>query len=178
MPLWVEVILEIIKITVPALIVFLTVYTLFKSYTDQQLRLRSMELKKEDRSVVLPLKLQACERLSLFCDRISLRNLLFRVRDDSMTADTLKTAMMVAIQQEYEHNISQQIYVSGNLWKIVTFAKNDTINVIHHVRKTVDENAGGYSLQQAIFAYLEEVGETSTDKARLAIATEVNSYMD
>ncbi len=177
MPVWLEVLLEIIKISVPALIVFATVYYLFKTYNENSQRIRMMELKKENRNLAFPLKMQAYERLALFCERISLSNLMFRIRNEAMTAGGFRLALMVAIQQEYEHNISQQVYVSEDLWKIVNFAKNDTINVINLVSKTVDENASSLDLSRAIFTYLDEVKITPLDKARSAISHEASTYL-
>lgn len=172
-----EVILEIIKVTVPALIVFATVYFLFKTYTENLLRQQAMETKQDNKGMSFPLRMQAYERLALFCERISLGNIILRVRDEKMTAADLKVALMVAIQQEYEHNISQQVYVSENLWKIINFAKNDTINVINIVSQSVNADASSLEMSHAIFKYLNEVKETSLDTARSAISQEASTFL-
>lgn len=172
-----EVFLEIVKVTVPALVVFATVFYLFKTYTENQQQQRMIELKQGNRNLAFPLKMQAYERLALFCERISLSNLMLRVRDEKMNAADLKVALMVAIQQEYEHNISQQVYVSENLWKIISFAKNDTINVINLVSKTIDNDASSLDMSHAIFRYLDEARQTSLDTARSAISQEASTFL-
>ncbi len=172
-----EVFLEIIKVTLPALIVFLTVFYMFKTYMENEQRKNAIQMRKENKSMSFPFKMQAYERLALFCERISLSNLMLRIRDEKMSAADLKLAMMVAIQQEYEHNISQQVYVSEDLWKIIMFAKNDTINIINLVSKTVDENASSLELSKSIFNYLNEVKNTSLDTARSAISQEASTFL-
>ncbi|MFK7806314.1 MAG: hypothetical protein AB8F74_00805 [Saprospiraceae bacterium] len=133
MPVWLSVILEIIKVTVPALIVFLTVYYLHKQYLDGQLRLQSMNIRKSQQNETLPVRLQAYERIALYCERISIPSLILRVRHEDMTASDLRLALLISIQKEFEHNITQQVYVSENLWKIVQFARDDTMSVINQV---------------------------------------------
>jgi hypothetical protein len=172
-----EVFLEIVKVTVPALIVFATVYFLFKTYTENLLRQQAMATKQDNKGMGFPLRMQAYERLALFCERISLHNLMLRVRNESMSAADLKVALMVSIQQEYEHNISQQVYVSENLWKIISFAKNDTINVINLVSRTIEVNASSLEMSHAIFKYLNEAKQTSLDTARSAISQEASAYL-
>ena len=124
-----------------------------------------------------PFKMQAYERLALFCERISLGNLMLRVRNEKMSAADFRLAMMVAIQQEYEHNISQQVYVSEELWKIIMFAKNDTINIIDLVSKTIPIDGNSLDLSRAVFNYLNEVKNTSLDKARSAISQEASTFL-
>lgn len=128
-----EILLEILKLTIPGLVVFATVYVLLKQMT-HQLRLTSRaELKKETQKTTIHLRLQAYERLSLYCERISIPNLIFRLKTPTMTANSLNWAMKQAIQQEFEHNITQQIYVSDTLWQILKLAKENIIQSIDQV---------------------------------------------
>ncbi len=172
-----EIFLEIIKVTVPALIVFLTVYYMFKTFMENEQRKHAIQLRNDNKGMSFPFRMQAYERLALFCERISLSNLMLRVRDEKMNAGDFRLAMMVAIQQEYEHNISQQVYVSEELWKIIMFAKNDTINVINLVSKTLPEGASSLDFSRSVFNYLNEVKNTSLDTARSAISQEASSHL-
>ncbi len=172
MPDWLNVILEIIKITVPALIVFLTVYYLLRTYLDKQYQMRLLDNQQSRQETTLPLRLQAYERFSLFCERISLPNLLFRVRQDGMSAAQLRVSLLLAIQQEFEHNITQQVYVSNQLWEIIKAARDDTINNIEVVAETVDPKADGRELATQIFNLLERREKTGVDQALAAIKKE------
>ena len=86
MPQWLSVILELVKITVPALIVFLTVYYLMKHFLENQYQVKMLECKQNQQNTTIPLRLQAYERLSLFCERISIPSLVLRVRGEGMPA--------------------------------------------------------------------------------------------
>jgi hypothetical protein len=123
--------LEILKYIIPALVVFVTVYYLMKTHLDGQLRMKAMEFQNKRTGENLPLKLQAYERLALFCERIRFSNLMFRLSSASISNEELAQAMFISIQKEYEHNNSQQIFVSEPLWKIISLAKNDTLAMIN-----------------------------------------------
>ena len=106
--------LEIIKIDIPAVIVYYTVHTLLKQYLDKQYQLRQLEYKQSQNAGSTKLRLQAYERLSVLCERIAIPNLVLQLKTSEMTSADLKAAMLIAIQQEFEHNISQQIYLSDH----------------------------------------------------------------
>ena len=122
--------LEILKYSIPALIVFFTIYYILRKYLDQQYNLEVLKFKKEEMKNVLPLKLQAYERLALFLERISPEQLIYRLNGPQMTAKDLRTALIIAVQKEYEHNLTQQIYVSDNLWKIIALAKDEILGLV------------------------------------------------
>ncbi len=172
MPIWLSTILEIIKLTIPALIVFLTVYYLLRQYLQGQQQLKAMEIKQQQQSTTLPLRLQAYERLSLFCERIALPNLLLRVRGEGKTAAELRIALMLAIQQEYEHNITQQVYVSEQLWQIIKIARDDSIETVTLVGEKMDPKAPGREFAQALLNIVSQREATGADRALVAVKKE------
>lgn len=172
MPTWLSVILEIIKVTVPALIVYLVVVKMLEKFFAHQERTKSQALARKQQSTTLPLRLQAYERLSLFCERVAIPNLVLRLRQEGMKAVELKFALMVAIQQEYEHNITQQVYVSDQLWQIIKLSRDETVNFISLVAESVDPTADARLLAEALFNYLSKMEYTALDKALLAIKKE------
>lgn len=167
-------VLEIIKITLPALIVFGTVYVLMKHFFEEQQKIRLFKNHEKRKQAALPAQLTAYERLSLFCERISIPTMLMRVKQPNMQAKVLQLGLMMAAQQEYEHNITQQVYVSDNLWKIIQFAKDDVLNTINHVGENIDPNAPADDLAKALFAYLQEREVHPTEKALQAIKKEAS----
>ena len=172
MPIWLSVILEIIKISVPALVVFLTVNALLKRYLENQHRVKLVELKDKQTKTTLPLRMQAYERLSLYCERISIPSLILRLRKEGMTAAELRVTLLLAIQQEYEHNITQQVYVSDQLWQILKIARDDAVNTISTVADTVEPNLDAKTLVAALFDFLNQREYTGLDKALVAIKKE------
>lgn len=176
MPTWLSVILEIIKISVPALVVYLTVRNMLEQHFAHQLRTKGIELGKENQSSTVPLRLQAYERLSLFCERVAIPSLLLRLRQDGMSALELKITLMLAIQQEYEHNITQQVYVSDQLWQIIKISRDETINFITLVADTIDPKADARELGEALMKYLMSREVTALDKALIAIKKEAGIF--
>lgn len=172
MPTWLSFILEVLKLTIPALIVFLTAYYILKTYLENQYRLKMAEIKQGQIQTTLPLKLQAYERLSMLCERIAIPNLLLRIRKDGMTAGELQVALLLAIQQEYEHNITQQVYVSGQLWEIIKMARDEAVNVVALVAEKVGPRADGKELAQALFNIVNQREAMAVEKALMAIKKE------
>jgi hypothetical protein len=78
----------------------------------------------------MPLRLQAYERVALFLERISPSKLLIRIAPISSNKNDYESLLIQNIEQEFEHNLSQQIYISDKCWSIVTTAKNATIQLI------------------------------------------------
>ena len=177
MPTWLAVILEIIKVTVPALIVFFTVYHLMKQYLDSQYKTRMLDFKQNQQKTTIPLRLQAYERLSLFCERISIPGLVLRLRGENMSAAELRLSMMIAIQKEFEHNITQQVYVSDQLWQIIKIARDDVLGVINLLYKEFEPNADARDYSKALFEYLEQRDIIPLDKALEAIKKEAALLM-
>ncbi len=166
-----ELLFEILKFTLPALIVGLTTYFLFKNFFDFQYRIKAMENKQNDRRITVPMRLQAYERLSLFCERISIPNLIMRLRAQDGNAQSLRFALMIAVQQEFEHNVSQQVYVSDQLWQIIKLTKENMLGIISEVAQKIDKSADTEPFIDALFKYLEE-NQSPTDTALAAIRKE------
>lgn len=123
-------IIELLFYTLPALITGGVAYFLFESYFKDQQHTRRWLNQKEMQKQALPLRLQAYERLSLFLERINPSKLLIRVAPISDDKDDYAQYIIATIEQEYEHNLTQQIYVSASCWGYVVTAKNATIQMI------------------------------------------------
>lgn len=126
-------IIEILAYTIPSLITGGVAYYLFNSHFKDQQNTRRWLLHKENQKDSLPLRLQAYERLTLYLERINPTKLLIRVTPLSNNKNEYENYIIAQIEQEFEHNLTQQIYVSEACWTIVKTAKNTTIQMI---RKT------------------------------------------
>lgn len=124
--------LEILKYTIPALVVFMTAYFILKMHLEEQQKAHFYALKTEQLRLTLPVRLQAYERLAIMLERIGIPSLIGRMRSPEMTVGNLHLALMLAIQQEFDHNVAQQIYVSDTIWKITTLAKDGSLQIIDH----------------------------------------------
>lgn len=177
MPVWLEVILEIIKITVPALIVYFTAYNLLSRLIENQLQQKSLELRQEAKEQTLVMRMNAYERLTLLCERISIPNLLLRLRGSSKTAQDLRMAMLMTVQQEFEYNLSQQVYVSQKLWEIIQVARDNTVNLIEQLAKQVPPDAPSRELAALYLSHLERHPDLSLETALAAIRKEAAVYL-
>ena len=144
-------IFELLKYTLPALIVFLTAYFLLTRYMQKDATAKAIELKlKRDKEIVM-LRLQAYERLALFLERISPANVISRVRAPDMIATELQYSMVKNIREEYEHNLSQQIYVSSTSWNLIVASKDEIIKTINLIGQQLPPDASAGQLINAIF---------------------------
>ncbi len=170
-----DIFLEILKITIPALIVFITVYVMMKYHYKKVYTLESMKLRNESSKTTLPLRLQAYERLALFCERISPENLILRLKTKGMSGQELKNLMILTIKQEFDHNLTQQIYVSNSLWNIIVMSQKQIIDILSAAGKAVNANdADSYAN-----IVLEAISEKNpVDTALKAIRKEVEIYFD
>ena len=126
-------ILEILAYTLPSIITGAVAYYLFNSYFKDQQNTRRWLLQKENQKDSLPFRLQAYERMALFLERINPSNLLIRITPFSSDKNQYENLIIEHINQEYEHNITQQIYVTDECWTLIQTAKNTTIQ---NIRKT------------------------------------------
>lgn len=124
---------------------------------------------------VLQRKLQAYERLSLLLERIQYPNVIKRCYDDELNAKELISRMKMDIQAEYEHNITQQIYVSEKLWEIIHLTKEDSISTLSDLSLDMEAYQSEQVLIHALIDKLSHKKYNPIDKALLAIRTEVNT---
>ncbi len=168
-----EAFLEILKYTIPGLVVFATAYYLLKLYLDDKLRYELATQRKEALKLTLPLRLQAYERLILLCDRVGIPNTLLRIRMPGMNVGELRGALMLAISQEFDHNTSQQLYVSDTLWQIISLARNTTLTYVSEIAPDLDPKADAGELVNILFSSADDSNSAKIlQKALIAIRTE------
>lgn len=126
---------------------------------------------------ILQRKLQAYERLSLLLERIKYPNVIKRCYDTDIKAGDLISRMKIDIDAEYEHNITQQIYVSEKLWEIIHLTKEDTINILNEISHDLESYQSDQVFIQALSDKLSQRDYHPVDKAQLAIRTEVQSLL-
>jgi hypothetical protein len=152
-----DVLLEILKYTVPALIVFLTVLVMLRSWSRNEDKKRKSEFNMHISDDLLPVRLQAYERSILLLERISPDSLILRVSRSEYTARQLHQELLTHITTEFEHNIAQQTYLSNEAWEKVKAAKNQVINLINDTAREVKPDATGTTLGKLILERLTEL---------------------
>ena len=100
------------------------------------------------------LKLQAYERLTVFAERASLKNLVARTSSAGMTVVDLQLSLLESLRSEYEYNVSQQIYISPEMWKAISNLKEQHIFIINQIAATLPPQANAIELSKRLLEYI------------------------
>lgn len=164
---------DVLKYTLSGLFVFFTAFFLLKNHFDSYSNLKELEYKTLVIKDILPLKLQAYERMTLFIDRINPSNLLLRLHQPGMTAREIQSVILNEIRAEYQHNISQQLYLSTDAWNIIKRVKEDTLSMVKYAVTNLHTEASAVELSKIIFTKLEELEENPYDLALQVLRNEI-----
>lgn len=157
-----ESVLQMLLYLLPAVVVGIIAFYFFNLHTQNEEKRRKYLLHRENQKHALPLRLQAYERMALFLERIAPGNLLVRIKPVSDNKDSYANLLIKTIEQEFEHNLAQQIYVSEECWNVVKASKNATIT---RIRKTAgnEELKNASDLRQQILnSMLEQAPPSET----------------
>lgn len=146
-----EPLIEFAKILIPASIVLYAAYLLVRSFIQKEIDLKKIEVRGRSIETVLPNRLQAYERIALFLERISPQNLLIRLSSPGMTAREFHQLLLGEIRNEYNHNVSQQVYMSEHVWNLVKNAKEDLIVSINDAAGEMNTESTSLDLSKKIF---------------------------
>lgn len=158
-------IVELLKIILPSVFVFLAGYLAIERLLREETRRRKSELTQNNLKITTPIRLQAYERLILFLERISPDSLLVRVNQPNLTARKLQTHLLQNIRAEWEHNLSQQLYVSNNAWNLVKNAKDNVIKLISTTIEKLPPETPAIMVSQQILEKLVELENHPTSFA-------------
>lgn len=166
---------EILKILIPAGAVFAAAYFLVKRFLDNDQKRRKHELKKSTISTITPLKIQAYERIVIYLERINPNSMIVRVNKNGMSARQLHIDLLQAIKSEYEHNLSQQIYVSHGTWELVKTTKEEITQMVNISASKVAHDANSSDLAMMILNIAANIGKKlPNDVAIEFIKKEIN----
>jgi predicted metal-binding protein len=157
--------LEILKYTIPSLVVFVTAYLLIGSVLANDQKRRKLEAVLQNQKFVTPIRLQAYERIILLLERISPESLVMRLNTPGIISRQLQSDMLAAIRAEFEHNFSQQVYITAESWAIVKNAKNNVIKMVNLASDRVGVDSPGINLSKAILEMMMEAEKSPTDLA-------------
>ncbi len=164
-----KMILSYVAYLLPAIVVGIVAYYFFKGHIKNEEGRRRYLIQKEAQNQILPLRLQAYERITLYLERIDLSKLIIRIKPFSDFSEDYTKLLIDTIEQEFEHNISQQIYVSSECWNLVRATKNATIRVI---RQAAEKETDVDKMREFILQnFLEEL--TPSQKGLSYVKNEV-----
>jgi len=157
---------EILKFLLPAIVLYFTVMLIVKAYLNNEEKKRENARSAGNSSTIIPLRLQAYERLALLLERITPAQAVNRVLQAGMTAYHLQVLLVQNIREEFEHNVAQQIYISPAGWAMIKTAKEETIRLVNTSAAEVDAGAPAGELAKII---LEKWGAMNQNPVQNAL---------
>ena len=168
MKLYLIIIILIVAVLATIALTGYTYYLLTKRYFDNQQKTQMLQMRidehREAVKLVTPIRLQAYERMALYLERISPDSLVLRCYQPGMETKLLQGVMTKTIRDEWEHNLSQQVYISSEAWRRIRQAKDEMMGIINSAAITIPEDADPTRLASAIFATIAE-GQVPTASA-------------
>lgn len=170
-----EVVVEFAKLILPAAIVLYAMYLTVKSFLDKEMAQKMVDIKAQNSAAIVPTRLQAYERLSLLLERISPNNLVFRLNDSGYSAKEFHQVLVSNIREEFNHNLSQQVYVSDEVWSMTKNAVEDVILSINQAAQSLEDDARSIDLGRKIIdQQMQNQGEKdAVSQALSALKNEV-----
>jgi len=155
-----EAVIEFIKILVPSSVVLFGAFWIVKMFIAKEIELKQLEVRSRDREHIIPTRLTAYERMTIFLERMSLQSLLMRVNENAfrgaaqtvvMPASVFQHLLLNEIRTEFDHNVAQQVYISETVWNQIKNAKEDLIITINDAASEVGPDAPALDLSKKIF---------------------------
>lgn len=173
-----ELVADLVKVIVPAGLVLWAMYLTVSSFLKKELVQNELNYKIETLKTLLPIRLQAYERMALFLERIAPNNLLIRLIGRTANVADFQQTMLAEIREEFSHNLSQQVYMSDEAWTVVKNAMNETIALINLSAKDIAPDAPALELSKRIFEVVLSQNIVPSDDALRILKQEMrNTFM-
>lgn len=164
---------DLIKLFIPAALVLYGMYLTVKLLLQREADRHQNEVKQRYTETVVPIRLQAYERMVLFLERISPNQLLLRLGGQADTALDLQQLLLRDIRDEFNHNLSQQVYMSQAVWEQIQGAMNDVATLINQASGDVRPDAPALDLSKRIFERIIQRDRQPTADALRAVKEEI-----
>jgi hypothetical protein len=168
-----ELVADLVKVILPAGLVLWAMYLTVSSFIKKDLIQKELEIKAETTKTLLPIRLQAYERMALFLERISPNNLLIRLNGQTPNVLSFQQLMLSEIREEFSHNLSQQVYMSDEAWTTVKNAMNETVALINLSAKDLSPDAPAIELSKRVFEIMMSKEVNPSDEALIFVKQEM-----
>ncbi len=168
-----EALIEFGKIILPAGAVLYAMFLVVKLFLQKEYDKKLIEIKLKNIETVLPVRLQAYERICLFLERITPKNLITRLSSSDYNASEFHHILLHEVREEFNHNISQQVYTSEESWNLVKNAMEEIIMIINESAGEMEEKAKSIDLSRKIFDKVMEKGQLNIEVALSFVKNEI-----
>jgi hypothetical protein len=171
-----EYIVDLLKIVLPAGLVIYGMYIITVSFLKKEWNQKQLELKTKNTEVILPVRLQAGERLCLLLERITPNSLVRRINQGGLSAAELHIQLISEVREEFNHNLSQQVYFTDETWESIRNAVEQVITLINRAYQDLNKEAVGLDLAKRIFHLSMEQQNDTLAQARKNVKSEIRVY--
>jgi len=158
-----QTILPIFLIAIPAGAVLAMAYFFLKKSNEKEIKSLQFQLKRDRQQHFLPMRVDAYQRAVLLMERIHPGNIVMRLHNPALPARMLQADILKAIREEYDHNVSQQLFISPQGWEMVRNSKEETIKIINIAGNQMQPTSTGTDLASKIFELVAEIGKLPTE---------------
>ncbi|UXP30669.1 hypothetical protein N6H18_09910 [Reichenbachiella agarivorans] len=168
-----EALIEFGKIILPAGLVLYAMYLVARMFIRKEFDSKLIEIKLKNTEIVLPLRLQAYERICLYLERITPKNLIVRLNVGGMTAIEFQHVLLHEVREEFSHNLSQQVYMSVPAWEVVKNAMDEIVMIINEAAGTLGQDAQSIDLARKVFERVMAQESLQVDRALVFVKEEI-----
>ncbi len=148
----------------------------FKTHIEHLQQNSKLELRLRHKKETLPIRIQAYERLALLTERLAIGNLINRVKPIGNDKNDYENLLIQTIEQEFEHNLVQQIYVSDECWNVIKTVKNTTISTIRKTNMS-DSISDAYKLRETLISNMLDQKSTPKEIAIQMIKKDLRNIL-
>lgn len=168
-----EIVTDLLKIILPSALVLYAMYLTVTAFLKKQLTEKQVELERKNVELAFPIRLQAYERMCLFLERISPNNLLIRTNGIATQSFEFQQILLHEVREEFNHNLSQQVYMSHDAWEQVRSAQQEVVTLINQAAVEVKPDAAPVELSKKIFEKIIQENRNPTALALKFVKDEI-----
>jgi hypothetical protein len=168
---------EILKYCIPALCVLLATWLVMRQFYKAESEKRLWELKSLAQKEISPVRLRAYERLALLLERTTPEHMLLELNLGELTVVQVQQHLMRTIRMEYEHNASQQVYVSAEVWAMIMNAKEQTVAFVNTIAQQLPAESTALDYAKMLITAYATNGDTPNELALQALKKEAQTLL-
>jgi len=143
-------IFEIAKYLLPLIVLLISVLLILRHFSENEKQKQKFELIHANNKLITPIKLQAYERLVLLLERIKPNSMALRLQKPNFSAVQMQILMLGTVRKEFDHNLSQQVYITPESWEIIINAKEQISRLINLTATTMEKGASSNDFIRAL----------------------------
>lgn len=152
--------------------IVLIVFRFLKKQNSREVLNLKLELRKQRQEFFLPSRLDAYQRSVLLMERIHPNSLIMRTHNPTLNAKLFQAELVKSVRNEFEHNVTQQIFINPSTWGIMKSSKEEVNKLIHMAGSQMDEKATSIQLSGKIMEIVVQLDQFPTEIAVDALKKE------